>query len=278
MKVMLARNYGMCFGVRRALDIALDAGKKNNGKRIYTYGPLVHNKDVVDLLESRGIHSVDSIDDISDPDGAVLIIRAHGVPDSDYTRAEEKGMEVIDATCPFVAKAKTKAKELEREGLNVVILGQKDHPEVRGIAESLRSPVIIVSPDDINRLDGDDYGLVSQTTQSGSTFDSIVEGFMSQGKRVKAINTICSATIKRQESAKETAGNADVMLVIGGMNSANTGRLADICSGMTETKHIERAEDLKNEWFEGRDTVGITAGASTPDWIVEGVINKLKEI
>lgn len=273
LKIIISPKQGMCFGVKRALEIA---EKSRDNNKIYTYGPLVHNKEVVHELEKKGILVADSLDGIDK--NSTLIIRAHGISDREMRKAEQKAGKVIDATCPFVFNAKHEAKKMEKDGFKVVILGQKEHPEVRGIAESLKSPVIIESANDLERLKGNKkIGLISQTTQSARIFDSIVSGLEKLGAELRIANTICNATSERQESAKETAKKSDIMIVIGDKQSANTIKLAEICSGIIYTKHIEKASELKKEWFAGKGAAGITAGASTPDWIVDGVVESLKK-
>lgn len=273
MKIILAQNRGMCFGVKRALEIA---EKARNHNKVYTYGPLVHNKEVVHELEKKGIYVADSLDKIDK--NSMLIIRAHGVSDKEMKKAEQKAGKVIDATCPFVSKAKKEAKRMEKDGFKVVILGRKEHPEVKGIAESLHDQVIISSADEIKKLKSyKKIGLISQTTQSARIFNDVISSLKKSSAELRIANTICNATSERQQSAKESAKKSDIMVVIGDRQSANTIKLAEICSGITETKHIERASELDKEWFRGKKTAGITAGASTPDWVVDEVVKRLKE-
>ncbi|MBD3313878.1 4-hydroxy-3-methylbut-2-enyl diphosphate reductase [Candidatus Woesearchaeota archaeon] len=276
MEIILAKNKGMCFGVRRALDLAFKAAGPG---RIYTYGPLVHNKDVVKDLEDKGI-SITELDDIKQ--GDLIIIRAHGVSDKELDAIKKKGAEVIDATCPFVSKVKKDAKEMQEKGFRVVMLGQKDHPEIRGIAESLRDPIIISSTEDAREMKQEikdkRIGFVSQTTQSEKSFNGVLEVLKDVCAEVDVSNTICNATSERQESAKRTASESDIMLVVGDKRSANTNKLAELCSEITETRHIENVSELRPEWFKGMKTAGITAGASTPDWIVDEVVDRLKQI
>ncbi|MBU0535338.1 MAG: 4-hydroxy-3-methylbut-2-enyl diphosphate reductase [Nanoarchaeota archaeon] len=271
MRIILARKKGMCFGVRRALDLA---GKAADSGKVYTYGPLVHNKDVVRKLEKKGIIVAESVQGLKK--GDIVIIRAHGISDRELEAIKQKGAEIIDATCPFVSKAKQAAKDMEKQGYKVVILGQKDHPEVKGIAESLESPIIVSSADDLKSVRLGRLGLISQTTQPGHKFIEVSEKIRSIDPDARIVNTICNATHERQESAKKTAKEADLMLVIGDKSSANTNKLTELCSEITETKHIENASELDESWFKGKKSVGITAGASTPDWIVDDVIEKLK--
>lgn len=281
LKIIMSDKLGMCFGVKRALEIAEKSQKKGSLNNIYTYGPLVHNKEVVYELEKKGIYVADSLDKIDK--NSTLIMRAHGVSDKEMEKAGKK-CRIIDATCPFVSKAKREAKEMEKDGFKVLILGQKEHPEVKGIAESLKDSVIINGAEDIKKIKGlkkyKKIGLVSQTTQSEKTFDNAaneLKKLEKNGIEIKVGKTICNATSERQDSAKETAKKADIMIVVGDKGSANTKKLVEICSEIAETKHIERASELNKEWFDSKNVVGVTAGASTPDWIVDEVVGKLKK-
>src|SRR3989344_3781894 len=275
MKIIISPKQGMCFGVKRALEIAEKASKEK-GSRIFTYGPLVHNKEAVYALERKGISVVDSIKDMNK--GDVVLIRTHGISDKEMEMIRSKGVGVIDATCPFVSKAKKEAKEMEKQGFRVVILGQKEHPEVKGISESLKSPFIIGSPDELNSIGKQRrVGLISQTTQSEGMFNETVQKLKRTGAELKISNTICNATAERQSSAIQTANDSDLMIVVGDKSSANTIKLAELCSEITETKQIESVSELEEYWFSGRSTVGITAGASTPDWVVEKVVEKIRQ-
>lgn len=285
MKVIISEKQGMCFGVKRAVDIAeraAESGKKSKedsrkSSRVYMYGPLVHNKKVIEYLEAKGIKSINSLSQAEK--GSSIIIRAHGVSDKDILEAKLRDISIIDATCPYVQKSKNAAKQMEKEGFRIVILGQKEHPEVRGISESLASSIIIRSPEEIRKLDGlDRIGIISQTTQSPDLLKIVVKELKKKGVLVKVENTICNSTSERQASAMDIAKKADIMLVIGDRESANTKKLAEICSKITETMHIEGSSELKKEWFNNIETVGITAGASTPNNVVDDVVKRLNRI
>lgn len=275
MKILLARKLGMCFGVRRALDIAEKAAKaRKKGSNIYMYGPLVHNKNVIELLEAEGIKTIKTLPQAEK--GSSVIIRAHGASDKDLLDAKLRQISIIDATCPYVQKSKNAAKQMEKEGFKVVILGQKEHPEVKGIAESLNNPMIINSAAEIKQLNGiDRIGIISQTTQSHAELKRLVSALRKKGGLIKVEDTICNATSERQSSALSVAKNAGIMLVVGDKSSANTKKLAELCSEVTATRQIECASDLKEEWFADAESVGITAGASTPKSVVDGVVEWL---
>ncbi len=268
-KVVLAKNSGFCFGVKRAIELALKTKEK-----VYTLGPLIHNPQVIAQLEQKGIVAIDSIDDI---ERGKIIIRAHGISRSVITRAKKKELLVIDATCPFVKNVQQIAESLSRDGYQVVIIGEANHPEVIGIADRVRNPIII---EDVSEVSGigqfEKIGVVAQTTQSVENYKKMIHELRKHSKKIKISNTICNATKKNQNAAKGLAKNVNLMIVVGGYNSGNTRRLAKLCSEIVETKHIEVAEELKKKWFEKKKIVGVTGGASTPDWIIHEVIKSIE--
>ncbi len=267
MNIRLAKNYGFCFGVKRALDIA----KKTNDKA-NTIGPLIHNPQVIAALEKNGIKAVSSLNKIKQKK---VIIRAHGVPDSVLKKLKKKN--IIDATCPFVKKAQHIAKISEKQGYQVIVVGEKNHPEVKGIVGNLKRKTVIESLNDLKKLKKyRKIAIISQTTQSKAKVNEIVKALKKKSKEVKVSDTICNATAERQIAAINLAKHSDLMIVIGGYNSANTKQLARLCSTLTTTKHIETTKDLKKQWFKSKNNIGITAGASTPNYIVRDVIEKIK--
>ncbi len=278
MEIILADYAGFCFGVNRAMDLALEVGQKKDGA-IYTLGPLIHNPQAVKRLEGFGIEVADKIDDIVE---GTVIIRSHGVPPQILNEAEERGLEVVNATCPFVKRAQEKARELQDEGYQVVISGDKRHPEVVAIlAFTDKQAIVIEDKSDFNKLDKlDKVGVVAQTTQSLDNLRSLIDYLLScKVTELKVYNTICTTTGQRQNEAANLSQKVDLMIVIGGYNSANTNRLAEICSnnGVT-TYHIERAEELDSDWFINIKRIGVTAGASTPNWIIKEVVSRMSEI
>ncbi|MFW5999222.1 MAG: bifunctional 4-hydroxy-3-methylbut-2-enyl diphosphate reductase/30S ribosomal protein S1 [Halanaerobiaceae bacterium] len=277
LEVVTAEEAGFCFGVQRAMDIVHNALEENKKDDVYTLGPLIHNPQVVANLKKQGIRMVENIDQI--PEG-ILIIRSHGVEPEILERAREKNLEIIDATCPFVKNAQKYAGKLIEEGYETIIFGDHNHPEVKGIyGATERRAKIVASLEELESLElKNKVGFVAQTTQSPSSYKRLVSSVIEKVKEVKAYNTICNTTEVRQSSAIGLARKVDVMLVIGGYNSANTTRLAELCSAAgTKTYHIETADDLKDEWFAGLQKVGITAGASTPDWLIKEVIEVMDE-
>jgi len=279
----VARHAGFCFGVKRAVQMAFAAASQRADKGdktpIYTLGPLIHNPQVVRKLEEMGIHSVSSVDEARK---GVLILRSHGVPPQVLEKAVAQGMEIIDATCPFVKKAQRKVSELAEEGFTVLIIGDKHHPEVqallgygKGRARFLED---IAPGETFSRV-----GIVCQTTQSKENLNQgvikVLEAMGSALEELRICNTICESTQVRQRECRTLAKISDLVIVVGGKNSANTTRLAEISrSILGETYHIEGPEELDPRWFRGKKRVGVTAGASTPDWIIEEVVERIKLI
>jgi (E)-4-hydroxy-3-methyl-but-2-enyl pyrophosphate reductase len=274
MEVVLADKAGFCFGVKRAINTAFKAAAKGN---VYCLGPLIHNPQEVERLLRAGVRTVEDFAILKAGDH--LIIRSHGVPPRVIEQARDQGLEIIDLTCPFVGKAQRYAELLHQEGYQVVVVGEKRHPEVQSIlGYAGDNAVVIESVADVNSMKfGTRLGIVAQTTQSYGNFSEIVLRLLRLSKELKVFNTICSSTKERQDSARVLAGQVDLMLVVGGRNSANTSRLVSVCAGEGKpTYHIEVADEIRPEWLEGAARVGVTAGASTPDWVLEDVLKKLK--
>ena len=274
MEIFLADKAGFCFGVKRAINTAFEAVGKT---RVYCLGPLIHNPQEVDRLRRAGVQTVEDFSTLKP--GDTLIIRSHGVPPRVLSQARDMGFTIIDLTCPFVGKAQRLAEALHKEGYQVVVVGEKKHPEVQSIlGYAGESAVVVETAEDVEgmKLQGR-LGVVAQTTQSYGNFSEIVLTLLRISKELKVFNTICSSTKERQEAARVLARQVDLMLVVGGRNSANTSRLADLCRKEGKpTYHIEVADEIRAEWLKGVTKIGVTAGASTPDWLVDGVIEKLK--
>lgn len=278
MKVVLAENAGACYGVQRALDLAIEASK--NHAKAYTLGPLIHNPGVVADLESLGVHVAESADEV---DEGTIIIRSHGVTPEEYAEVEARGLPIVDATCPHVARAQKAAAELATKGCRVIVVGEEGHPEVEGLkAWALREGAkvdIVASPDAVPTDLHAPIGVVVQTTQKRENLDAVVDAIQSQGITPIVKRTICLATRHRQESAAELASQVDAIVVIGGRNSSNTTRLFEICSAICpRTHHIESVDEIDPTWFEGCTTIGVTAGASTPETQIKAVIDFLKKL
>lgn len=276
MKVILAKRAGFCFGVKRATQMAFEAAGID--KKTYTLGPIIHSPQVVNKLEEMGVKALKNLDSI---DSGTIIIRSHGVASDEISEAISKKLEIVDATCPFVKKAQEHVKSLSESGYGVVVVGDADHPEVQGIVSYGGDKVFVVgSGDEVKKLPiMNKIGIVAQTTQSFENLKNVVSECLLRGGEIRVFNTICDATAVRQEEAKELARQVDCMLVVGGYNSANTRRLAEVCAELQpRTHHIETATEINPDWFQGVARVGVTAGASTPKWIIDEVMTRIEEI
>ena len=267
-RVLIAREAGACYGVERALELTLDAAKAYGN--VFTLGPLIHNPRVVRDLESEGAHVATSP---KDAEGATLILRTHGVTPDEERSAREACERVIDATCPFVKRCHRAAERLAKSGYQVVIVGEKGHPEVEGTWGHVPDALIVSNVEEVAKLDlGSRVGVVVQTTQARTNLDAIVSALEAQTEELVVENTICEATSGHQGACAELAREAEVMLVVGGKNSANTTHLAEIAAGICQrTYHIESEDELDAAWFDNAETIGITAGASTPSAQIKAV-------
>ncbi len=275
MKIELARGAGFCFGVKRAVNIALKTVREVDPP-VYTIGPIIHNPQVVEKLRQQGIIPVAEITDL--PPGTV-IIRSHGIHPDLLQQIKESGHRVIDATCPFVRRAQNYAEQLNKEGFKTVIVGKKDHPEVEGLlGHSGQKAVVVYNSSDLKQLGGQGrIGVIAQTTTPFSQFQQVVLKLLEKTKELRVYNTTCSSTEKRQKETANLAKRADLMLIMGGKNSANTSRLAELCKQIgTETHHIETAAELLPEWLKEKSLVGVSTGTSTPHWVIDKLIRKLK--
>lgn len=274
MEIFVTKSAGFCFGVKRAINLAVKCASETNGP-IYTLGPIIHNPQVVKNLEESSNVRARKLDEI---DSGTVIIRSHGVKLGDYNVAREKGLDIVDATCPFVKKAQDLVSLLKDEGYSIIVVGEKDHPEVQGLISYGSTDIRIAeSPEMLEGMPRrKKIGIVAQTTVPIEKLKAVVDFCLSKASEIKVYNTICNATSIRQEESAELAENVDRMVVVGGKNSANTRRLADICRSIQpHTYYIEVADELDPEWFKGAQKVGVTAGASTPNWVIEEVVSRL---
>ncbi|MDD2190507.1 MAG: bifunctional 4-hydroxy-3-methylbut-2-enyl diphosphate reductase/30S ribosomal protein S1 [Eubacteriales bacterium] len=280
MIIKLAEHSGFCFGVKEALKKAEQTIKENteNNVRIYTCGPLIHNKTVTDELEKKGIQIIRSPEDAED--GDVIIVRSHGEPEEFYQKAKELNIKIIDATCPFVKKIHQLVREAKNHGYNIVVIGDKSHPEVIGINGWCDNEAIVVSGvEEAKKVDADRLFIVAQTTITTELFNDIIEYFQNENKEFIVNNTICHATNERQKSCMETAIDSDLMVIIGGSNSSNSKKLYDIaCKYCSNTYFIENIESLPLKEVEKCNRIGISAGASTPERIIKEVIATMSEL
>ncbi len=278
MKVVVAKPAGACYGVERALRLTNEALEDYPEQTINTLGSLIHNSEVIEELEKKGAKAVESVEDV---DSKVLVIRAHGIPEWVIDRAKEKGINVVDATCPHVAAVQDYAAKMAQQGRFVVIVGEKGHPEVLGIESYAgENHAVILEASEIDNLpENIPIGVVVQTTQRQHRFEEIQAALEKRYKDVLVVNTICSATLGRQHGATTCAKQVDAMVVIGGKNSGNTRRLTEICAEICpKIFHIERASEIDPSWFDGCKIVGVTAGASTPESQLDQVVARLELI
>lgn len=271
MEVILAKTAGFCFGVKRAVDtVYKEAGKKN----VYTYGPIIHNSEVVNDLKKKGVKVINSREELEALEEGTVIIRSHGVAREIYDLIHEKGLELVDATCPFVRKIHKIVEKAGNDGDQVIIVGSEQHPEVQGIKGWCTGEVHIIS--DAEQFEGIDLNkpttLVSQTTFNYKKFKDIVDILSKKSYDIDVMNTICNATEERQTEAGTIARQSDAMLVIGGKHSSNTQKLYEICRKECEnTYFIQTLDDLDLKQLQSFRSVGITAGASTPNNIIKEV-------
>ena len=275
MEVKLASNYGFCFGVKRAIKIAEDY--KNSA----TMGPLIHNQDEINRLKNDynvGLYS--SLNDVKDND--TVIIRTHGIPKNELKNLRAQNAKIINATCPFVTTPQQIVKKMSKEGYSILIFGDAEHPEVKGVASYGEDPTdvhIIMEPSDLDNVTfkQNKIATVAQTTKKKEKYLEIVNTLILKNKEVRVFNTICDATFENQDAARELSKEVDVMIVIGGKNSSNTKQLHSIClENCPDSYLIENELELDFTWFNNKKLCGITAGASTPDWIIQQVVDKIK--
>ncbi len=273
MEIEIAKSYGFCFGVKRAIKIA----EENPGSS--TLGPLIHNNMEIERLEKDfNVSLATSLDDVKE--GQATVIRTHGIPKDDLKKLKQKGGEVIDATCPFVTKPQQIVEQMSAEGYDIVIFGDVNHPEIKGVMSYATGPVYaVLGVEDVMKLHlKERVALVAQTTRKIEVYNKIINYLVPRHKEVRVFNTICNATFENQDAARELAQRADIMIVIGGRQSSNTKQLYSICKSFCEDSyHVESEIELQKEWFEGKKLCGVTAGASTPEWIIEKIIGKIRE-
>lgn len=277
MEIIVAKSAGFCFGVKRATQMAFEASEDHD--HLCSLGPIIHSPQVVSKLAEQGVEVIDEVDDI--PNGAV-IIRSHGISATEMRRILERDLSVVDATCPFVKKAQEDAFRLGREGYTVVIVGEAEHPEIQGIVSYVDQVTVhvVANAEEVAALPRmGRVGVIAQTTQSLENLQQVAGACLERCTELRIFNTICDATSVRQNEAREIAQIVDLMLVIGGYNSANTSRLAWICQQIQpRTHHVETAGEIAAEWFEGIQRVGITAGASTPRWLIDDVVARVTSL
>lgn len=277
MEVILARHQGFCGGVRRAVEMA-EAAARDHGRQVQTLGPLIHNPQVVGRLEASGVAVAQTVEDLG---GRAFVVSAYGVEGAVLEAARQRGMSIVDATCPVVTRAHALASRLADEGYHVIVVGDHGHPEMVTLKEALGDRVTVVHTRKearAVRIRGK-VGVISQTTQSMENFREIVGDIALRTKEMKVVNTLCPAITVRQEEAEVLVERVDALVVVGGHHSSNTTRLAEIGGARgVRTFHIEVADELDPAWFSEADHVGVMSGASTPDWIIAQVVDRLQQI
>jgi len=273
MKIKLASSYGFCYGVKRAIKIAEEHPQSS------TYGPLIHNKDEINRLKQNfDVSLANTLDEAKE--AKAVVIRTHGIPKNELKELKREGKKIINATCPFVTTPQQIVQKMSQEDYSIVIFGDKNHPEIKGVVSYAKDPkdaFVILSPEDIENLPlKSKVAVVAQTTRKPSEFTKIVSELILKAKEVRVFNTICNATFENQDAAADLAKEADVMIIIGGKNSSNTKQLYLISKNYCQDSyHIENETELQSEWFKGKRLCGISAGASTPDWVVQNVVDKI---
>jgi len=275
LEIKLAKNYGFCFGVKRAIKIA-----EENPSSV-TFGPLIHNKKEIERLQKN--FQVGLVEDLEEvKEGERVVIRTHGIPKQMLHKLKSKNARIIDATCPFVTKPQEIVEQMSKEGYSVVIFGDKNHPEIKGVMSYAKEPIVVLSVEELRSYlpkIKERVATVAQTTRKFEEYQRVVNFLMEHKKEVRVFNTICNATFENQDAARDLSKEVDVMIIIGGKNSSNTKQLYNICKeNCPDSYLVEDESELQPEWFVGKRSCGITAGASTPDWIIEKVIEKIKKI
>ena len=281
MEIKVAKTAGFCFGVKRAVETVYDQVEKEKGKQIYTYGPIIHNDEVVKDMQKRGVKVIQTEEELENLENGVVIIRSHGVPKRIYDKLAEKNIACVDATCPFVKKIHNIVKRESEAGSQIVIIGNNEHPEVEGIKGWSTSPVTVIQTmEDVNNFEPDrsrKVCIVSQTTFNYKKFEELVEIISKKRYDISVLNTICNATTERQTEARSIAEGVDAMIVIGDKHSSNTQKLFEICDkACNNTYYIQTLDDLDLNQLGSAKTVGITAGSSTPNNIIEEVQNNVR--
>lgn len=276
MQVKLASSYGFCFGVKRAINIA------QRYKDSATMGPLIHNQNEIDRLkENYNVGLYTKLDEVKEND--TVIIRTHGIPKNDLKNLRKKDAKIINATCPFVTTPQQIVKQMSNKDYSIVIFGDKEHPEVKGVksyGKDIQDVHVVLEASDLDKITFkyDKIATVAQTTKKKEDYLEIVNKLILRKKEVRVFNTICDATFENQDAARELSKEVDVMIVIGGKNSSNTKQLHSICiENLPDSYLIENAIELEDLWFKNKTFCGITAGASTPDWIIQEVVSKIEK-
>jgi len=275
-EIRLAESYGFCFGVKRAIKIAEDL------KDATTIGPLIHNNEEITRLKNDfNVATTKDFQEFEKNPTKKAVIRTHGIEKQDLEKLKNMDVEIVNATCPYVTNPQNIVQNMSKDGYHIIIFGDEKHPEVKGVKSYSESEVIVVANVDElkNHHIPRKVAIVAQTTKKINEFNKVVAYIVERARETRVFNTICNATFENQDSARELSQDADVMIVIGGKNSSNTKELYNISKiNCVDCYHIENETELQKEWFKNKKLCGITAGASTPDWIINKIISKIKEI
>ncbi|MHC4291336.1 MAG: 4-hydroxy-3-methylbut-2-enyl diphosphate reductase [Planctomycetota bacterium] len=274
MKVLVAEKCGFCPGVRAAINLAQKTLETEN--QVYSLGHIIHNEDVVNQLSESGLSTVDSIENI---DSGTVLIRSHGATLAELDQIREKGLKIVDATCVLVKRVQKIARQLNEEGYEVVMIGDKGHPEVKAVVGSTDDVKVVGTPEDLDKISlNRKLGVICQTTQSPGHFADMIAAISRRGfSEMKIINTLCRETMERQTAAVKLCRQVDVMFVLGGLHSANTRKLAELCKKHnSQTYHLQNWAELDKNCLFGKATAGVTAGASTPDEVIEEFVRNLE--
>ena len=274
MEVFVAEKCGFCAGVKSAISLAEEVLRGQDV--VYSLGPIIHNNDVVNKLSQMGLRMIGDIEDIS---SGTVLIRSHGAAPAQIDKLKAKGLQIVNATCVLVKRVQQIAVELEKEGYTVVVMGNRDHPEVKAVVGCVKDATIVADEKDLDKLPVDgSLGVICQTTQSPEYFSRMLSVICNRGfSRLKAINTLCKEAVKRQQSAVDLCKKVDIMFVLGGLDSANTRKLAELCQRHnSQTYHLQNWDEFDKSKFAGKKTAGVTAGASTPEWIITEFVEKLR--
>jgi len=276
MKVLVAEKCGFCPGVRNAINLAKKTLAEQ--KKVYSLGPIIHNEEVVRQLSQAGLKTVESVDQIP---GGIVLIRSHGATQNELEALESKGLNIIDATCVLVKRVQKIAHQLQEEGYHVVVIGDKKHPEVKAVVGSADEVDVVAGESDLDKISKyKKLGVICQTTQSPDFFAEMIGQIgRLEFSEIKIINTLCRETIARQEAAVKLCRQVDIMFVLGGLHSANTRKLAELCKKHNpQTWHLQNWDELDISILSGKGVAGVTAGASTPDEVIREFVDKLKQI
>ena len=276
MKVMVAEKYGFCAGVRNAISTAEKVLSEKG--QVYSLGPIIHNPGVVERLAKKGLVTVDDVEQI--PAGATVLIRSHGAASEEIAHLKQKNADIVDATCVLVKRMQQIAMQMEGQGYKVVIVGDQNHPEVRAVVGCTSGAVVVGNESDISTIGSGRLGIVCQTTQSPEFFGQMLSAIARAGfDEMKVINTLCKEAIKRQQAAVELCRKVDIMFVLGGLESANTRKLAELCKKYNNrTFHLQNWDEFDKKLVFGCQTAGVTAGASTPQWIIDDFVKNLSAV